>query len=370
MFETNKLSYKACTYKSKATPVRLTTQTIDLVPKPNGKFGISSDNILIKIKSAALNPIDTVLYNTTYPLFSCVLPEQGIGYDYAGTIVDIGKNASNKSGFKVGDDVCGLYYGPFTSVGTLQEYIVVNPNSRAGCPIAKKPSNVSFDEAASFPLVYGTATGMIAKNDLSGKKVLVLGGATSVGRYIIQLAKLKGAKEIVTTNSSASAKLVAGLGSTKQIDYTKYKSVLEPVLKSVQETGPFDFVFDTCGSSDLLNEIHAILKPKSTNSAYVTCVGDNKYTYTKFSFIGGALTMVRPIVRTVSTYLGLFSYNYRAFMLGASSEWVEEGKRYLEEGKVKPFIDSTHDLKDFQAAIDRLNSNRANGKVIIKVDSN
>jgi NADPH:quinone reductase-like Zn-dependent oxidoreductase len=309
------------------------------------------------------------LYNTTYSVFSCVLPEQGVGYDYAGTIVDIGQNAANKCSFKIGDNVCGLYYGPFSSEGTLQEYIEINPTNRAGCTITKKPSNLTFDEAASFPLAYGTATGMIGKHDISGKKVLILGGATSVGRYIIQLAKIKGAKEIVTTNSSVSAEIVSGLGSSKQIDYTKYNSVLEPVLQSVQETGEFDFIFDTCGSSDLLKDIGVLLKPKSANSAYVTCVGDNKFVYTKFSFLGNALSMVSPIVRAVSAYVGLSSYNYEGFVLGSSKEWIEEGKRYLEEGKIKPFIDSTYELENFQAAIDRLNSNRANGKVIVKVDS-
>ena len=240
-FTSETLTYKAYTYSSKNDPIHVTNQHILLVKKGD-EYTVPSNKILVKVDSAALNPVDLMLYNSAIFPFTLMNSNQGIGRDYSGVVEAIG--SGDDLGLKVGDKVCGLYLHPLGK-GTVAEYILLDGKTDVAVNVI--PSNLSITEASSWPLVYGTAFAMHDGVAVKDKKVLVLGTATSVGRYVVSLAKKYGAKEIVTTNSERSLDLVAALGSTSQIDYTKHKSILTPVLESVKDSGSFDAVFDCCG---------------------------------------------------------------------------------------------------------------------------
>jgi hypothetical protein len=150
---------------------------------------------------------------------------------------------------------------------------------------------------------------MLKNHDLKDKSILVLGGSTSVGKYVVQLAKLGGAKTTVTTNSARSNELVTRLGSTHQIDYTKNIELLNPVLESVKELGELDYIYDTCGNSDLFGQISTILKPRSTGSAHVSCVGDSKFDYNTIDVFQVLYQRLGPLIRILWGKLG-FGINY------------------------------------------------------------
>lgn len=112
--------------------------------------------------------------------------DKGLGLDYAGEVVAIGDAVAAKYGFSVGDRIAGLYLDPL-GPGTLSEYIVVNPFKSSGKNARQIPQNLSYQEGAAYPAVFGTAQYLfdVTRKGNSFKKILVIGGGTSVGRFVI-----------------------------------------------------------------------------------------------------------------------------------------------------------------------------------------
>lgn len=367
-FDSETLTFKAATYQNSRSPIQITDQTINLTKKPNGKYGVARDKILVKVATAALNPVDLVLYNSTYWWTSYFSSPHGVGADYSGTIVDIGEKVKTHTKFKVGDKISGLY-PHFLKEGTFAEYILINDNV-IDSEFDLSPEGLDSDVAGSWPLVFGTAYHMFkaASNINENSKILILGGATSVGRYCIQLAKnVHHVKEIVTTNSDVSESLVRELGADETINYKNYKSVLEPVLNSVKTSGKFDFIFDCCGSSDLFSSIDNILKPSSEKGAYLSIVGDSKYKYSEANAFNLLFSNIYMFKRLLWSSLGLSSYTYKYIVTGQGDGWITLGKDLIESGKLRVFVDSVYKFEDFTQAIDRLTTNRANGKVVVRI---
>lgn len=124
-------------------------------------------------------------------------------------------------------------------IGTFAEYIAIHEDD-----IALKPKNLSFEEAASIPLV--GLTSYQALHDImhlqKGQKILIHAGSGGVGTFAIQLAKIMGAT-VTTTASEAGSDLVKSLGADQIINYKTEK--FEEILKD------YDAVFDTLGGTTL-----------------------------------------------------------------------------------------------------------------------
>lgn len=343
--------FNSYTYSYNKDPLHLTSSEL----KP-----VKSGEAIIKVSSAALNPVDIIMYNLAYYVFSFLNSKQGIGRDYSGIVEAIGPEAAKATGLKVGDEVFGLYnhvYG-----GTVAEYLTINPLG-ADCTISKIPTGMSEDEAAAIPLVFGTANQMMDGHKIPGSKVLVLGGATSVGRYITQLARVKGAAEIVTTNGARSNDLVKLLGSTKQIDYHEYPNLLTPVLEATRD-GKFNYIYDCAGNSDLFGHMQNIVDPKQ--NGYVTIVGDRHMDYSRDHFASLVWPSRNAIIRAIRLKLGLLPYNYK-FELLKSGKWLDYATSLYEEGQLQVFVDSTYKFSEAPQAVEKLKQGKASGKVVIKV---
>ncbi|PRX57382.1 NAD(P)-dependent alcohol dehydrogenase [Flagellimonas meridianipacifica] len=135
---------------------------------------------------------------------------QILGAEFAGVVTACGKRVSR---FKPGDEVLGASLPKFGGYG---EYLCVNENG----PIVKKPSNISWLEAAAIPIGAKTALYYLdlAQVEL-GQKILIYGASGSVGVYAIQLAKLKGL-EVTAVCSAKNFKMTHDLGADFAIDYT------------------------------------------------------------------------------------------------------------------------------------------------------
>ncbi len=172
---------------------------------------ISGNQILVKNKAAALNPIDYKIRNGSnymaQRLKDC-LP-CGLGYDFSGEVVAMGEAVEN---FKLGDAVFGLV--PQEKPGAYADYLVTTADL-----IVQKPEAISFISAACLPTAGLTAIQALELIELQPKqRILIHAGAGGVGHMAIQLAKLKGAY-VITTASARNHEFLYALGADQCIDY-------------------------------------------------------------------------------------------------------------------------------------------------------
>jgi NADPH:quinone reductase-like Zn-dependent oxidoreductase len=174
------------------------------VPTPT----IARDEILVRVRSTAVNHLDLVEASgkarQILPINLPWIP----GHEYSGVVEQIG---SDVAAWAAGDAV----FGTTTGMGAYAEYVAVK-----AAAIARKPSNLSFEEAASVPVAAQTAWhGLFTHGHLEkGQTILIHGGAGAVGAYAVQLASHAGATVIATASGGDEAYLKS-IGASRVIDY-------------------------------------------------------------------------------------------------------------------------------------------------------
>ncbi|EGZ28341.1 hypothetical protein PHYSODRAFT_248535 [Phytophthora sojae] len=184
---------------------------------------LASNQVRVKVHSASVNPLDYKLVEVMGQMMlgRAPSPEQpfAIGHDAAGEVVEVGSDVKR---FKVGDAVYASATG--ATIGSLSEYWVLDEDVAAA-----KPKNLNFNEAAAVPSVAITAYAGVTEHAKlqRGDTILVLGGSSSVGMFVIQHDI--GARVIATT-SSRNVELIKSLGADQVVDYTeeKWVDVLPP----------------------------------------------------------------------------------------------------------------------------------------------
>ncbi len=188
------------------------------------------NQVVVKEYATSINPIDWKLregylkqmVDWEFPII--------LGWDVAGIVAEVGEGVTD---FKVGDEV---FARPETTrFGTYAEYTLVDAPL-----LARKPKEISFEEAASIPLAGLTAWQALfdyAKLK-AGEKILIQAGAGGVGSLAVQFAKNAGAY-VIATASAGNHQLVKELGADEIIEYktTDFADVLTDI----------DVVFDTVG---------------------------------------------------------------------------------------------------------------------------
>lgn len=357
-FDSPELVYKAVEYANSTSKPEWVSKTIKLTKRSEG-YGAGSNQILVKVHGASLNPVDSVLYNTYHQVLGRVLGRLGIGFDYSGIVVSIGSLASKKTHLKEGDEVVGLYAHPFFS-GAVSEYLMINP-----CwdmTISRKPESLSLVEAAALPMVYGTAEQMVQIASVKpGDKVLVFGGATSVGRILVQILNhYSHASQIVATCSDQSESLVRELGAGETINYRKHTTLTQPILQQASSR-KFDAIFDCVGNSDLFEVMDKVLQPKKY---YVTICGERKLLYTNHALLSDLFGRSVSFSRSFLGFIGYNNYRYRLTTL-VPGHWMHKGSQRFDD-KLKILIDTVYSKDDFLEAFERLRSNKASGKIIVQ----
>src|SRR5262247_1054772 len=176
---------------------------------------VAEGHVVIRVRASSFNYHD-VFTVRGMPGIKVPLPVI-IGLDMAGEIAEVGPAVA---GWKVGDRVLvnpvnkkkGLM-GEMLD-GGMAEYCLV-----AADQLVAMPAGVSFEQAASLPVAYGTAHRMLVTHDTvkKGEKVLILGASGGVGTGCIILAKLLGAEVIACTSSAEKVKKLKEFGADEVI---------------------------------------------------------------------------------------------------------------------------------------------------------
>lgn len=204
-------------------PSILNVRDID-IPKPQ------NDELLIKVKAAAVNPVDwKIRWGKMKILIGGKMPRQ-MGVDVAGVIEEAGSEIKH---LKKGDEVFGWVSYKYSN--TFSEYAIIK-----GKIAVLKPSEMTFNEAAALPMAASTAYKALVEiaKIKKGDNILITGGNGGVGHYAIQIAKNYGAI-VHTTVSEKNIDVVKKLGADVISDYKK--------TDTSSLTEKFNVIFDTAG---------------------------------------------------------------------------------------------------------------------------
>ncbi|MED0992120.1 NADP-dependent oxidoreductase [Bacillus nitratireducens] len=313
------------------------------VPTPE----INEYEVLAEIHAASINPIDFKIRDGKVKLLLKYKMPLILGNDFSGVIVKIGTKVTQ---FKVGDEI---YARPRKNkIGTFAEYIAIHEDD-----ISLKPKNLTFEEAASIPLV--GLTSYQALHDImqlqKGQKILIHAGSGGVGTFAIQLAKIMGAT-VATTASEAGENLVKSLGADEIINYKKEK--FEDILKN------YDAVFDTLGGTTLEKSFDII----KSEGNIVSVSGMPNARFGKEFGSGFFKTLLFSLASKKLTALEKkHNAQYSFLFMKASGDQLRIIAKYIESGQIKPIIDRIFPFEDTQKAMEYSESGRAKGKIIVKI---
>lgn len=325
-------SMKAIVYDAYGTADVLRLADVD-------KLEPHDDQVLIRIRAAATNPLDWhYMRGTPY-----IMRLDGgmrrphdprLGVDMAGEVVAVGSRVTQ---YKPGDAVYG------TADGTFAEYALAYERW-----IAPKPASLTFEQAAGVPVAALTALQALRDKGKiqAGQKVLINGASGGVGTFAVQIAKAYGA-EVTGVCSTRNVEMVRALGADHVIDYTR-----EDFAKGGER---YDLILDNVGIHPL-SAFRAVLKEKGT----LVLVGG-----------GGpdAGNWIGPLARPIKALLLSPFVDQDISMLIARlhRDDLLVVNDLIDAGKVTTVIDRTYPLDKVPDAIRYLEEGRARGKVIIAI---
>ena len=283
---------------------------------------LKRDQVRVRARAAAVNPLDWRQRNGATRLLMGRHKAKGMGSDFAGIVDAVGDRVDN---VRVGDEVFGTMN--FLRPGAFAE-VLVTESSR----VAKKPSRLSFAEAACLPIPATVAwAALLHRAKISAQsRVFVNGCMGAVGSMAVQLAKLHGARVTGTTNR-ASLEVARSVGVETALDYR------DPALW--EGLAPFDVVFDTVGSLDV-----------SFGLSHLTPTG---------SFVD-----INPSFRRVLRGLG--SRRYKLAFATMATDRLPEIGALAQQGVLKPTIGLGAALSDAVATIAAVElGQRPPGRVVI-----
>ncbi len=308
----------------------------------------SPTEILVSLKAAGINPIDTKLRSRG--TFQPDRLPSILGCDGAGIVEAIGSEVTK---FKVGDQVyfcnggLGFHQGNYAELTTIDEKFA-----------AHKPKSLSFEEAAAAPLVLITAWEALydrgnLQSESTSRNVLIHAGAGGVGHVAIQLAKLRNAQVCTTIGSEAKGRFARDLGADLAIAY-KQADFVEAAISWTNGEG-VDLAFDTVGGQMI------------------------EQTFPAVKVYGDLVTILEPptdiswkVARTRNLRFS-FELMLTPMLLGKADLQIQQAKILSEcadlfdSGKLKIHVSEVFQLADAAKAHELLETGSMTGKIAIAI---
>jgi NADPH:quinone reductase-like Zn-dependent oxidoreductase len=325
---------KAIVYCDYGSPAVLQLRSVQ---KP-----VPADNeILVKVRAAAVNPLDWhYMEGTPYLMrLGSGLRKPKVtrlGVDFAGTVEAAGKNVNR---FRPGDSVFGGRTGAFA------EYLTV----RQDRAVVLKPANLTFEQAAAVPIAATAA--LQALRDQArvqpGERVLINGASGGVGTFAVQIARSYAA-HVTGVCSASNADMVRSLGADETIDYTR-----QDFTRGGRQ---YDVIIDNVGNRPL-SEVRRVLAP---TGRYVQIGGGGP---TDGLWFGPLPRVVGTLVlsRFVSQQMGMFLAELQQTDLTVLSD-------LMQAGKVTPAIDRRYPFPQAAEAVRYVEAGHARAKVVVTME--
>ena len=305
------------------------------IPEP------ASGEVLIRVAAAGLNRADVMQRNGHYP------PPPGasdlLGLEVSGTVA---ATASDVHDLSVGDEVCALLAG-----GGYAQYCTAPASSCL--PI---PKSLNLVESAAVPETFFTVwTNIFMRGKLKkGERLLVHGGTSGIGTTAIQLAKAFGAKVCATAGSDEKCDACVELGADLAINYREDDFVEK--VKTWSNGQGVDVILDIVAGDYLAKNIKSLAV--EGRLVIIATQGGLK------SEINALPIMMKRLTVTGSTL--------RPRTVEQKSEIAQELREHawplLDDGSIKPVIDSIYPMHQVSDAHRRLDSGTHIGKILLQMD--
>jgi alcohol dehydrogenase len=307
---------------------------------------VKEDHVVIRVRATSFNYHD-VFTVRGMPGIKVPLP-MIIGLDMAGEILEVGAGIT---GWKKGDQVLvnplnrqkGLM-GEMMHGGLAEKCLVAEHQ------LIRMPEGVTFEEAASLPVAYGTAHRMIVTHNTvqKGEKVLILGASGGVGTGCVLLAKMLGAEVIACASSEDKIKRLKDLGADHVINYKETdfsKWAIEKYGKPQRRTyeGGVDVVINFTGGDTWAPTLRCVKR----GGKILVC---------------GATAGYDP--REDLRYI----WSFELRIMGSNSFYDDNLKALMEliqQGRMKPVIDHVLPLERAVEGLRLIESREVFGKVVV-----
>ena len=314
---------------------------------------IKEDQILVKIKAAAINHLD-IWIRKGIPGISLPMV---IGSDGSGVVTELGRKVDK---FSIGDEViinpllfCGNCSSCLenkenqcnsmgilgeTTNGTNCEFIALNPRN-----LIRKPKSISFESAASFPLAGQTSFQMLVNRAKLKKTdtVLIWAASSGVGSFGLQIAKLYGCKVIATGGSKDKCEHASKLGADLILNH--YKDDIISEVKSFTNGRGVDVIFEHTGFETWGTSMKVLGK----HGRLVTC---------------GSTT--GPKVSIDLRYIFFKQQSILGSTMGTLSA-LNDIKNLVASGKIIPEIDKVFSMENIRDAHKYVEDSNQFGKVVL-----
>jgi NADPH:quinone reductase-like Zn-dependent oxidoreductase len=308
---------------------------LDEVAKP----ALQDDEVLVRVRASSINRSDYYSFGELAVLMRPMIggflrpKNEFLGGDFAGIAEAVGKNVLD---VRRGDEVYGVRSGAFA------EYVSVKT------AVARKPANLSFEEAAAVPVAALTALEAVRDHGRlrPGQRVLVNGASGGVGSFAVQLARALGAGHVTAVCSARNVERARALGADTVLDYAQ--------ADYTRSGERFDLIVDVAGTHSWGQNLR-VLVPGGTLVLAGMPTGNH---------------LTGPLGRLARLWLTSRIRRGRRlvfFVCKPNRANLATLRELIEEGKVRPPVDRIYPLAEVVDALEAMGEGHTQGKLVVRV---